>query len=246
MDNGIGRTGYRLLALVFLAVGLLGLLLAWYTVPTPPETALSIASATVAAALVALFFLSLVLTAGAPRVREAPAPDASALETPAPTPPASAAPTLDFEYDEQPARTEPMSARDDLDGVLERADGAGRPSVSPTSGDWPVRRPKHARSAEAAPPSERNVARELADRYTEDTPMVRSILSASHEGPRREHQPVREVTAKRVEPGVRPGDAPAGTKMGRCGGCNTVLLAPTERPLRLRCPRCRRVTLLKE
>lgn len=254
MDNGIGRTGYRLLALVFLAVGLLGLVLAWVAAPVLVDTALTVAAATVAAALMALFALAMVLTAGGTAATpSAPGPMAPQRATPSSGPASAGAPgALEFEYGDGPARTEPLSGDDEFHAVLHRADTSDEPvRTAPPAGsttDWPVRTPKHARPApeEPTPEPRRNVARELADRYTTETPMVRAILSASHDGPSASHEPVREVTAKRVEPGVRPGDAPRGTKMGRCGGCNSVLLAPTERPLRLRCPRCRRVTLLKE
>lgn len=250
MDNGIGRTGYRLLALVFLAVGALGLVLAWSGVPAPRENVLLIGAATAAAALAALFILALVLSSGRVATQASTPPSPSATAPTASDPPPFDPTDLDFEYGERPARTEPLSGDDEFHAVLHRADGSqADPGPDRDSRDWPVRTPKHGRPATQAPPSPEphpTTARELADRYTADTPMVRSILSAAHEGPSQAHAPVRQVTAKQVEPGVRPGDAPSGTRMGRCGGCNTVLLAPMERPLRLRCPRCRRVTLLKE
>lgn len=36
-----------------------------------------------------------------------------------------------------------------------------------------------------------------------------------------------------------------GTSRGKCGGCGTILLAPQQRPVNIRCPRCDKVTLVK-
>jgi len=38
----------------------------------------------------------------------------------------------------------------------------------------------------------------------------------------------------------------AGRSRGQCGGCGTMLWAPAQRPLRLRCPKCGHVRTLTE
>jgi hypothetical protein len=40
-------------------------------------------------------------------------------------------------------------------------------------------------------------------------------------------------------------DSMEGKTRGRCGGCNTILVAPAARPIRLRCPTCGKVAWIK-
>lgn len=211
MENGIGRAGYRLLAFVFLALGLLGLGLQWADGATASGTQW-IGLVTAVVGLGALAVLAYVLTGSGPsqvtkelsgqRSLDYEYPESTPLATPAPPDPAPAGPPrVEMVPQSTPAATA----------------AAGGPLVQPSIAT-------------------------LRDRYTQGTPMVREILAG---GGRPQHKPVPEITARRVPKGARPEQAPAGTSMGRCGSCNTIIYAPTTRPLRLRCPACSKVTLLK-
>ncbi len=88
---------------------------------------------------------------------------------------------------------------------------------------------------ERAPPAHAG----LTQKYTESTPMVREILT----------QPtvadIPEFRAEIADPMQHPSMIPPNTVRGKCGQCDTLLLAPTQRPIRLRCPSCTRATLLE-
>ncbi|HLF16577.1 MAG TPA: hypothetical protein VI796_03995, partial [Candidatus Thermoplasmatota archaeon] len=105
----------------------------------------------------------------------------------------------------------------------------------------PVAAPKDPRSwpERTAPNATR---KELGDRYTQNTPMVREILAATTGGTQVAMQA--PTVLARTLPNEEAA-APANASKGRCGGCGTVLVAPRTRPINLRCPRCDKVTLLK-
>jgi hypothetical protein len=215
MDSGIGRAGYRLLAFMFFGVGLLGLAVAWLAVPTPVDRFVMIGTGLAAIGLVALTGFTFLLTLGAGGPRQRKAPKQRAEAA------VEAPGDMDFEY--------PAGSPTTLRPLAQRAETHAAP-VAMT----PVAAP--------SPPTRTPMA-EMRDRYTQEAPMVREILAGT--GQQVVHEKIPEVTAKRVPPGAKPGQSPPGTTMGRCGSCNTIIYAPTARPLRLRCPSCSKVTLLK-
>lgn len=241
MLTGIGRLGTRMLALFLLAViglGLAGLMAALPAAPGPMAFLGIVVAALGTLSLAALTFTS----AGAmPRRARAAKADAPAGVEPSPDPAL--------------ARRGPSSAGlDFLDlGVptigaapgFGAAHGVGTP-VPVVSGQplpppprdprtWPDRRP--------GPGSVAPRRAELTDRYTQTTPLVRGILAGTGQTAVYEHIP--EVTAEIPRPGQLANEWPEDKTRGRCGSCNTVVFAPTIRPIRLRCPACSKTTLLR-
>ncbi len=89
--------------------------------------------------------------------------------------------------------------------------------------------------------------REMADRYTANTPQMRAIMEpAVPKEPQADEAPaVPEKLADRAPVDMNTDFVAPGMSVGQCGQCKTLLLAPEERPLRLKCPDCAKVTLLK-
>lgn len=120
------------------------------------------------------------------------------------------------------------------DGPDEDADPTVWPQQRGKGSDWSarVRREQEVREQVEESP----VRREMAEKYTRNTPTVRSML---------QQEDVPTSIAERAPEGVGPGFAAPGMSVGRCGQCSTALLAPDARPLRLKCPECAKVTLLQ-
>jgi len=264
MQQGIGRAGYRLLALVFFAVGLLGLAVAWAATRidvSPVFQAVGLLTAAVGQALLLLAFFAASLNPTETATAKPPAPKA-ARPAPHPSPRPSPSASLDFEYpDTQPAA---KAAPEDL--VLPKAFQDGPRADAPRDHEGLVtfeavhkpepRTPGHpladARAADPpadqAPadpphagrpaPERRDPRAEMRERYTRNTPTLRAVLE---EAPKTEAPVVR---AERCPEDFDPDWIPDGKTRGRCGGCETLVLAPTARPIRLKCPQCGRVTLL--
>jgi hypothetical protein len=91
---------------------------------------------------------------------------------------------------------------------------------------------------EMAEPSRRH---EFADRYTREAPTLRAILDDAP----RATPPVPEQIASRAPGDMNTDFVAPGMSVGSCGQCRTLLLAPQQRPLRLKCPECAKVTLLE-
>ncbi|MGB0651557.1 MAG: hypothetical protein ACPGQL_00010 [Thermoplasmatota archaeon] len=101
--------------------------------------------------------------------------------------------------------------------------------------DWTVQRNAHKRATERA--QERRPPRdEFARKYTQTTPVVRNILTAPSGGQQ-------QAAAPPTVQGNRP--KADGKTRGQCGDCGTILLAPPQRPIKLRCPTCGRVAHLE-
>lgn len=237
-DNGIGRAGYRLLAVVFFAVGLGGLALAWTAARTDVAgvfTAVGLATAGAAHALLLLtFFATTVDPQEQAAVKEEP-------PAPAAPRPSRPVPELHFEYeDPQPAAS---AAPEHM--VLPKAFQEGPPTpggeealVAFEAAPRAEARPAP-RQAAPATPAKREPREELRERYTRNTPTLRRVL----EEEKQPEAPV--VRAERCPEEFDPDWIPDGKTRGRCGGCSTTVLAPTARPVRLKCPQCGRITLLK-
>ena len=82
---------------------------------------------------------------------------------------------------------------------------------------------------------------EFADRYTREAPTLRAILDDAP----RATPPVPEQIASRAPGDMNTDFVAPGMSVGSCGQCRTLLLAPQQRPLRLKCPECAKVTLLE-
>lgn len=249
MHNGLGRTGYVLLAVVLLAVGALGLGATYYAHLDGTMRFFELGLALSAVGLVGLFGFAAWAPwlGGAPRparrAASVPAATAAAPSAATPSPARTPSPGPDFEFnDAQPAaKAAPESlvmpqafARETLPGM-----GSAR---DPT--DWPERRGRPAGANEwNAKVGHRQrieqmvedspVRKEMQERYTRTTPTVRGIMQ----------DPPLHV-AERAPPGVQPGFAAPGMSVGQCGRCQTVVMAPDARPIRLKCPQCAKVTLL--
>lgn len=198
MDDGIGRSGVRLMALIFLAIGALGVLVFWNSnTDVLKWTAVAVILGS-ALLLVGLVFASTKKSI----VPVAPEP-APVVSTPAPRPvpkPAPKAPVAKF--------VEPA------------------PAKASNGMNWEA-------------PDEPDARAHLRERYTQNTQLVKDILNPHAKA---EHVP--RVVAQRWTP--RMGDAtPVGTTRGRCGQCQSIVVAPTARPLDLACPVCENVTRLK-
>lgn len=323
MDQGIGRTGYRLLALVFLALSALGLGMTWFAFVEPSAVFLAVGIGLAGSSAAFLFTMALAMSGPSPDEpagrRSAPAagkarkdaraakrrraaegrPEAEARSRAAPDrePDASASGGFEFEDAELAAAPEKMVLPDafqedarrmpDPDApVVEFKQGDGgppagssasakgsavkaskptgaktakapaRPSGSGSPDGWPARRkpvPQPGKAAEAPTPTRH---RELADRYTQTTPMLRQIMEdevggsvdgpdARADGAGGQAQAIREVEAEKDSGEFDPDWSPGDRARGRCGECDTVILAPKQRPIKLRCPVCSKVTLLE-
>ncbi len=207
MHEGIGRAGYRMLAAVFLAVGLLGAALAWYgtTQPGTIMTVLGILLAGVALAL--LFILAIVLPSASapPKAAAAPAVAAPQRSPRAPEDRERGAGSLDFDFDDSmPA---PRAAPEELvvppafqPGAPPAPTGAAlppapvheapEPVVAPVqfnerdAAAWPGSRglsswttERKARQQASQRAEERRPRQVFTQRYTQRAPMVRQILS---------------------------------------------------------------------
>ncbi len=255
MDNGLGRTGYLLLATVLLLFGGLGLGTAYLAIQEGSPRFFELGLGLGAVAMVGLFgfaFYAPWLVTGQPMVpRPKRKPQAA---EPAPTEPVAApgpsgkapepAVDLGFEYnDAEPAAKAapdqlvvppafvPSGAGRDPAAWPERRGSrpTGRPGTEKS--DWTVKMEQKARVADMVEDSHRR--QELKDRYTAETPLVRAAMS----------EPPMHV-AERAPEGMGPGFAAPGLSVGQCGRCKTVVMAPDQRPLRLKCPECAKVTLL--
>ncbi len=237
MMEGIGRTGYRLIAAMILLLGLLGLALATYGAKQglwPLATAGGVSSAVT---LVVLFAMALVT----------PNPARASTQAGLTEPPSANAwgglsregidivgsapagrglqPTPEARVSSNP---EPTRA------PLRRLDPAAWPNDRDDKSDWT--REMEARQEAEDRASARRRRDAFTDRYTQATPQVREILMAA-DGPQ-------AVKSPRPDRPVAP-VADEGRSRGKCGGCGTILLAPKRRPIRLRCPTCQRVTTLQ-
>ena len=240
MQEGIGRGGYRVLALVFFVVAALGLVTA--AAALSPSGFFELLGLTLAAlGLVALCAVAMLSIAGPVRAAE-PEPAAipgAPVELETPEPPANPDPSADLGIDYHDFQ--PVSAEDRIAaGPPPRIQPPPVPITQPrrvdrAKGGWPgraeptgvTRRQLH----------ERNLPRDPGPAIEMDGP---GPAGAPPPPPRRE-PPV--VMARTVASAEASG-IPEGSSIGKCGNCGVLLLAPKKRPIRLQCPRCERVHTL--
>ncbi len=251
MQDGIGRAGYRMLAGVFFALGLVGLATTLYAFAPAADLFDWLGFGFSAVAFVVMFTIILVVLSGpAPPRRAAPVkpaptapPEAADLDA-APAKPTVAAMEMpprnvSFEYADSTPAAPAAPTKMVLPGAFREtgpevavpnAPARRAPTAPRDPRDWPERRGPNA------------TRKELGERYTANAPVVRDIISAATGGAQASVM-APTVLARALPSAESP--APAGMAKGRCGGCGTVLAAPRTRPVNLRCPRCDKVTLLK-
>ena len=236
MQEGIGRGGYRVLALVFFGVAALGLVTAAAALdPAGFFQWLGLALAGVF--LMALCGVALLGMARAP----GHVPPVPALETPSgeveletPEPPANPDPSADLgvEYESfEPVSVEERLAR----GPPPRPQPPPVPITQPRrvdagKGGWPGR--SEPTGVTRRQLHERNLPRDPGPTIEMDGPVA----------PVQRREP--PVVMARTVASAEASGIPEGSSVGKCGNCGVLLVAPKKRPLRLQCPRCERVHTL--
>lgn len=268
MQDGIGRTGYRILAIVFAALGLLGLAILYGT--QGAATALEGFGYVLAAiGLVALLGGFLKTLAGPAGPQEAAGPETlSQIDPDAPLPHMDLEeglhPEAGYEADPAPplASAEPAGPAIDLDSPLQRA-LAGLPPRPPPPPRFSPRMPKIPEPEPDGPePVERarrlvpsgmtlGQKREMEKRQAPASPIPPEeltefvVVPTSPKATKPRAKPVTALPVPTRTAKVAGGPVPPGMSRGSCGSCGTALWAPKTRPLNLRCPECDKLTLLK-
>lgn len=284
MQQGIGRAGFTLLALVTFAIGAFGFALTWTAFGLGQTTFFQMGLGVAAVALLALFLFAVFApsksASAAPAPAATPAPEPTTKPVPAPTTPgmdyeftdfqpaAKAAPEsleLPKAFQEAPPTPQPDAApvafkpvSKTLDATIEQVvEEAPMPTPAPAApardpAAWPGARGKsawtnkvdHQRKVQEQVESARR-RQDLAEKYTRTTPTLRAILDdkPARQSPQAETVP--EKLADRAPGDMNTDFVAPGMSVGQCGQCRTLLLAPEERPLRLKCPECAKVTLLQ-
>lgn len=244
MQEGIGRGGYRVLALVFFGVAALGLVVA--AAALDPQGFFEWLGLALAGAFLAALAALAMVAFGSPGARRsdpmpepAGAPVIDLSEGPPVEPAPAADPAADIGMDYQ--SFEPVSVEERL---------ARGPPPRPQPPPVPITQPRRVDRAKSgsgwpdrAEPSgvtrrqlhERNLPRDPGPTIEMDAP------AAPAPAPRTREPPV--VMARTVASAEASG-IPDGSSIGKCGNCGVLLLAPKKRPIRLQCPRCERVHTL--
>jgi hypothetical protein len=256
MQDGIGRGGYRVLAIVFCGVGALGLLLA--AVALSPRGLFDwIGLVLAAVALVTL--TGLMLTTLGPRpLGRVPGSDEPAgvptggvaVPLPTPEPPAAVDPSADlgFEYgDAQPPASAQAGGEPALGSLYHHSPPPAEAAVPPARPARAAAPPaRKAGKADSGWPERKGKAgvtnRQVAERDQPREPREAGPdFEADGPKPARREAPI--LMARTVASAEATG-IPEGTGVGKCGNCGVLLLAPKKRPIRLQCPRCERVHTL--
>jgi hypothetical protein len=233
MDNGLGRTGYLLLTTVMFGLGVLGIAIAYLAYVNSTLQFFMLGLGLAGVAMICMFgFAAWAPWLAAPKAEAVPsAPPAGKV---VPEAEATTPGPHDFEFDDAVPVAAPAPSEAPEPVAFSERDPAAWPvrKGSPKSkSDWTARAEQEQQVANAV--SESATRRKLQDRYTQTTPTVRSIVT----------EPELHV-AERVPADFSTGAAVPGMTLGRCGRCKTGVMAPTTRPLRLKCPECAKVTLL--
>lgn len=224
MQEGIGRSGYRVIALVFFAVGLLGLATSLYSF-RPDGLYGWLGFSLAAIALVALLVLCLaVLRARLPSLQGMPAPSGAPAVTLEPVP------------DLLPV------AQPEADLGVEYADEDIVPAVASEAPAYPVP-PSPPRAPPYVPP------RRTPPEPKGGWPKRKAPSGVTRGEARKRERDMPEFEAGREPPlvmartaaSVEASGIPDNVSLGKCGNCQVLLLAPRRRPIRLQCPRCERV-----
>ncbi len=223
----------RLPAFMAAAFGIAGLYIAYTAIQAGSDATVGLAIAAGAMLLLLVF----VFVAGMRPKEVPPRPVAKRVPTPKPTRDDKkrakhvAAGGIDFEYPD----AGPAAAPTEFTPPVEFQDNARGTVVTTNPGQASMPR------AYGQPIEERPLPPHagLTDKYTGGAPMVREILTQPTV------QEIPEFRAEMADPMQHPSMIPPNTVRGKCGQCDTLLLAPTQRPIKLRCPSCNRATLLE-
>lgn len=232
MQDGIGRAGYRVLALVFFAVAGVGLVTATAALE-PSGFSEWLGFGLTGAFLVALCALAMVGLGSATAragVHAEPAGAPLAAARSADTEPAGATdPSADLGMD-----------YGDFEPVPPEPAEPGPPRIQPPP--VPVVQPRRTVPGKGWP--ERRDPAGWTRRQVHERNLPRDPgPDIEVEGPGPVKREAHIVMARTVASAEASG-IPEGTGIGKCSNCGTLLLAPKRRPLRLQCPRCERVHTL--
>lgn len=219
MQEGIGRSGYRVIALVFFGLGLLGLATSLYAFKPTAGPFDWLGFALTAIAVTALLTLCLLVLAVRPAGPGSPA-----------------RPTIESEAGLMPA---PMAADPDADLGIEYDEAAVEPVALAPIDTTP---PEQPRAPIVVPPRKPRPDAKGWPERRERTGMTRGdLLKRQREQP--EFEAVREppLVMARTATSAEATGIPDNVALGKCGNCGVLLLAPKRRPIRLQCPRCERV-----
>jgi hypothetical protein len=244
MQEGIGRGGYRVLATVFVGLGLLGLFTSFYAFKSGDARGGFFDWLGIGLSLAALACLYGLVLIGMQRPAPPPRPAATGLpqvfevhveedavgpETAVPAEPPAPRVTL------PPNRNIGM----DTKGWPQRHGPSGM-----TRGEW--------RAQQGQPPQAQHAQQSPRVTPVSRAPYARgpasSLAALEPEAPppsQLDDPGVPVVIARIGEPGDNPAWSPKGMARGRCSGCGSLLLAPPDRPIRLRCPKCSKEQLLR-
>jgi hypothetical protein len=221
MQEGIGRSGYRVIALVFFGLGVLGLFTTYATFRAAGLYEW-LGYALVVASLVTLLLLSLQVLSVRPATASAPGtiePEPGLMPAPMASDP-TADLGVDYSGDAEP---QPMAEEEMLPVSYAPPEQPRAPPYVPprrvdqvdTKG-WPKRR--------------------------EPSGMTRGELKKSkQEQPEFEAGREAPLFMARTAASAEASGIPDNVSLGKCGNCGVLLLAPKRRPIRLQCPRCERV-----
>lgn len=228
MQEGIGRSGYRVIALVFFGLGLLGLLTTYATFGADGLYEW-LGYALLAASLLTLLLLALQVLSVRPAGAGAPQgtlePEPGLMPAPMASDP-SADLGVDYSGDAEPAST----PEDELP-----------PSYAPASRSYAP--PEQPRAPIIAPPRRVDqVDTKGWPKRREPTGMTRGeLLKSKREQPEFEAGREAPLVMARTAASAEASGIPDNVSLGKCGNCGVLLLAPKRRPIRLQCPRCERV-----
>ena len=222
MQEGIGRSGYRVIALVFFGLGGLGLLTTYATFGAG-NLYEWLGYALLALGLVALLILALQVLSVRPAGTSAPQ---AALEP------------------EPGLMPMPMAADPDADlGVDYSGDAEPQPVAEEEMVPVSYAPPEQPRAPIIAPPRRVDqVDTKGWPKRREPTGMTRGeLLKSKREQPEFEAGREPPLVMARTAASAEASGIPDNVSLGKCGNCGVLLLAPKRRPIRLQCPRCERV-----
>ena len=232
MQEGIGRGGYRLLGWVFFALGLLGLVTTWSAFNQIKNDAglydwLGFGLSTLA--MGCLFTLLLVVLAKPSEAKVTFTPTPPSFRPAAPT--AANAP---LPVPEPEPENDPNIEFNDAIPVT------GPETIVPIPRPAPVVQPNRNLGMDTKGWPQRKgpsgiTRREMMERLRAEEPPLVTNGSSSKTAL------VPTILAKPASEAPRND----GTSKGKCGGCGALLLAPSQRPVNIKCPRCDKVTLIQ-
>lgn len=233
MQEGIGRGGYRVLALVFFGLAALGLAIAAAALdPSGLFDWLGL----VLAGLSVVALAAVAMLGFAPRA-EADVDDEAELDVTMPEPISEPEPV--------PEPDPGVSAMEMFEPVTVEERMTGGPPPRPQPPPVPITQPRRVDLAKGGWPGraeptgvtrrqmhERNLPRDPGPTIEMDGPVA----------PVQRREP--PVVMARTVASAEASGIPEGSSVGKCGNCGVLLVAPKKRPLRLQCPRCERVHTL--